>query len=78
MSATEVPEIVQLVFKMELLASSMSEVRSDHKVCFGASLRHTKSFGEAKKLPSTAALPPSAEKVTLPPLKKIPFLTVLE
>jgi hypothetical protein len=29
----------------ELIAiSSMSEVRSEHKFCFGASLRHTKSF----------------------------------
>ena len=37
-SATEVPETVQLVFSMELLAmSSMSEVRSEHNVCFGAS-----------------------------------------
>ena len=45
MSATEVPEIVELVFKMELLAIfSMSEVRSEHKVCFGASLTHTKGF----------------------------------
>ena len=44
-SATEVPEIVQLVFNMELLAiSSMSEVGSEHKVCFGAFLRHTKAF----------------------------------
>ena len=33
MSATEVPEIVQLVFNMGLLAiSSMSEVGSEHKV----------------------------------------------
>ena len=40
MSATEVPEIVQLVFNMELLAiSSMSEVGSEHKVCFVAFLR---------------------------------------
>ena len=38
--ATEVPEKVQLVFSMELLTiSSMSQVRSEHKVCFGASLR---------------------------------------
>ena len=45
MSATEVPEIVQLVFNMELLAiSSMSEVRSEHKVCFGAFLRHSKGL----------------------------------
>ena len=44
-SATEVPEIVQLVFTMDLLAiSSMSEVGSEHKVCFEAFLRHTKAF----------------------------------
>ena len=37
MSATEVPEIVQLVFNMELLAiSSMCEIGSEHKVCLGA------------------------------------------
>ena len=43
MSAKEVPEIVQVVFNMELLAiSSMSEVGSEHKVCFGAFLRFTK------------------------------------
>ena len=42
MSATEVPEIVQLVFNMELLTiSSMSEVGSEHKVCFGSFLRLT-------------------------------------
>ena len=35
MPATEVLETVQLVVSMELLAiSSMSEVRSEHKVCF--------------------------------------------
>ena len=47
MSATEVLEIVQqlLVFNMELLEiSSMSEVKSEHKVCFGAFLRLTKGF----------------------------------
>ena len=45
MSATEVPEIVQLVFNMELLAiSNMSEARSEHKVCFGAFLRLTNGF----------------------------------
>ena len=50
MTATEVPDIVHLVFNMELLAiSSMAEVRSEHKVCFGASLRHTKGFWAAKK-----------------------------
>ena len=45
MSATEVLEIVQLVFRLELLTiSSMSEVGSEHKVGFGAFLRHTKDF----------------------------------
>ena len=44
-SATEVPEIIQLVLNMELLAiSSMSEVGSEHKICFGAFLRLTKVF----------------------------------
>ena len=44
-SATEVPEIVQLVFNMELLAiASMSEVGIEHKVSFGAFVRHTKAF----------------------------------
>ena len=33
--ATEVPETGQLVFRMELL--KISEVRREHKVCFGAS-----------------------------------------
>ena len=71
MSATEVPEIVQLVFNMELLAiSSMSEVRSEHKVCFGDFFRLTKGFWAAKKSPKECDLrppppPPSAEKVTL-------------
>ena len=38
-SATEVSEIVQLVFSMESLAIySMSEVRSEHKVCFRTSI----------------------------------------
>ena len=42
---TEVLEIVQLIFNTELLAIySMSEVRNEHKVCFGASLKHTKNF----------------------------------
>ena len=42
---TEVPKIVQLVFYVELLAiSSMSEARSEHKVCFRTSFRHTKDF----------------------------------
>ena len=41
MSATEVPEIVQLVFYMELLAISiMSEGRGEHKVCFGLLKSH--------------------------------------
>ena len=35
MSATKVPEIIQLVFNTELLAiSSMPEVMSEHKVYF--------------------------------------------
>ena len=39
MSATELPEIIQLVLNIELLAiSSMSEVRNKHKVCFGLSI----------------------------------------
>ena len=34
--ATEVPETVPRVLRMELLAiSSMSELRSDHKICCG-------------------------------------------
>ena len=38
MSATEVPELIQLVFTTELLdIDSMSEVRSEKKDCFGAS-----------------------------------------
>ena len=46
MSATEVPEIVKLVIYMELLAkSSMCEVGSGHKVCFGAFKRPTKGIG---------------------------------
>ena len=44
-SATKVPEIVQLVFNIEFLAiSSMSEVGSEHKVCFWAFLNHTRVF----------------------------------
>ena len=31
-----------------LKISSMSEVRSEHKACFGASLRHTKGFKQQK------------------------------
>ena len=38
-SATEVTEVVQLVFNMELHAiSSMCQVGSEHKVCFEAFL----------------------------------------
>ena len=49
MSATEVPEIVQLVFNMELLAiSSMSVVGCGHIVCFGAFLRPAKAFEQQK------------------------------
>jgi hypothetical protein len=44
-AATEIPEIVQLVLNMELFAiSSMCEIGSEHKVCFGAFLRLTKVF----------------------------------
>ena len=44
-SATKVPDIVQVVFNMELFAiSRMSEVGSEHKVCFWASFTHTKGF----------------------------------
>ena len=51
MSATEVPEIVQLVFNIELLAiSSMSEVGSEHKVCFGAFFKTYKGFLSSKKI----------------------------
>ena len=43
--ATEVPKTIWLVFSMELLAtSSMSEVGSEHKVWFGASLRLINDF----------------------------------
>ena len=48
MSATEVPEIVKLVFNMEVLAiSSMSEVRSEHIFFFwegGSFLTLTNGF----------------------------------
>ena len=44
-SATKVLKVVQLFCNMELLAiSSMSEVGSEHKVCFGAFLRLTNVF----------------------------------
>ena len=47
---TEVPQIVQLVSNMELLAiSSISEVRSEHNDYFRTSLRHTKGFLRSKK-----------------------------
>ena len=53
MSATEVSEIIQLVFNKDLLAIySISEVRSKHKVCFGAFLRLKKGFGATKKSPN--------------------------
>ena len=49
MSSTEVPEIVQLVLNMELLAiSSVTEVGSEHTVCFGAFLELTKVFEHQK------------------------------
>ena len=52
MPATELPETVKLVFSMELLTmSSMPEVRSEHKVCVGASLRLKKDFGAVTKPP---------------------------
>ena len=45
MSATEVPEIVHLVFNMELFAIiSMCEVESELKVSFWAFLRVAKVF----------------------------------
>ena len=48
--ATEVMETVQLFLSMELLAmSSLSEVRSEHKVCFGAYLRLKKGFKAVRK-----------------------------
>ena len=44
-AATEVSEIIQLVFNMELFAiSRISDVRSEHKVCFAAFLRLTEVF----------------------------------
>ena len=43
--ATEVPEMEQLVFGKELLTiNSLSEALSEHRVCFGASLRLTNRF----------------------------------
>ena len=47
----DVLELVQLVFNIELLAiSSMSEVRSERKVCLWAFLRFTKGFVSIKKI----------------------------
>ena len=52
MSDTEVPEAGQPVFSMELLTIfSMSEVRRQYKVYFGAFLRLTKGFRTAKRSP---------------------------
>ena len=49
--ATEEPETVWLVLGMKLLTTYiLSEVGSEHKVCFGASLRLTKGFGVVKKI----------------------------
>ena len=43
--AIEVPGTVRLILGMKLLTIySVSEVGSEHKVCFGASLRLTKVF----------------------------------
>ena len=57
MSATEVLDIVQLVCTTVLLAKiTTSEFRREHKVCFGASWRHTKSFWAAKKSPKECDL----------------------
>ena len=51
-SATEVPEIVQLVFYMELLAiSSISEVKSEQKVCFGLPYAMQRIFEQQKNHP---------------------------
>ena len=59
MWATEVPEIVQLAFTMELLAIyNMSEARSEHKVCFWASWAAKKSPKESDLRP-----PPQAKRV---------------
>ena len=44
--APEKREMVQLIFGMKLLTIySLLEAGSENKVCFGASLRLTKSFG---------------------------------
>ena len=38
-------EVTETVFGKDLLTIySLSEARGEHKVCFGASLRHTKSL----------------------------------
>ena len=71
MSATEVLEIFKLVFNMELLAIfSMSEVRSEHKVCFGASY---KGFLISKKKCDFGA-PPGKVVVKLSSVSKTPSL----
>ena len=50
MSATEVPEIVQLVFNKELLAiSSMCEIGSEHSL-FGGFLETYKGFLSSQKI----------------------------
>ena len=49
--ATEVPQMVQLVFGKELFTiDSLSEAGSEHYVCFGASLILTKRFEHGQKL----------------------------
>ena len=59
-------------FNPELLAiSSMSEVRSEHKVCFEASLIHTRGCWAAKQSPKECDLqwpPPRPHPPTPPPL----------
>ena len=78
----EVPQIVQLVFNTELLTiSSMSEGRSEHKACFGASLKIHRVLSSKKSpkecgLPPPPPPPPSAEKVTLSSSFLEPFLYV--
>ena len=38
-------QILELVFNMDLIAiSNMTEVRSENKACFRASLKHIKGF----------------------------------
>ena len=51
-TATEAPDIVRLIFCFELFTIySLSEVGSEHQVCFVASLRPTNSFWSVKKTP---------------------------